>query len=59
MENVMSMIVKEHNSDELCDMETLKEIIRDLDEGWSANTRKKTELTAEDKKGDHPGVGVA
>ena len=59
MENIMSMITKDPDSDELCDIETFKEMIRDLDKNWSANTRKKTKLAAEDKRKDHSGVGVA
>ena len=40
VENVMNVIMKEHSSDELCDMETFKAMIRDFDESCSADTLK-------------------
>ena len=49
-----NVIMKEHNGDELCDMETFKAMIRDLDESWSADTLKKTKLIAK-SKGSHLG----
>ena len=52
--NVMNMIMKEYNSDELCDMETFKAMIRDFDESLSADTLKKMKLAAR-SKGSHLG----
>ena len=49
VENVMNVIMKEHSSDELCDMETFKAMIRDFDESWSADKLKNTKLTAKAK----------
>ena len=49
VENVMNVIMKGHNSDELCDMEMFKAMIRDLDESRSADTLKKAKLTAQRK----------
>ena len=54
VENVMNVIMKEHSSDELCDMETFKAMIRDFDESWIADTLKKTKLAARNK-GSHLG----
>ena len=53
VENVMNVIMKKHNSDELCDMETFKAMIRDFDESWSADTFKKTKTTTK-SEGSRP-----
>ena len=50
----MNVIMKEHNSDELCDMETFKAMIRDFNESWSVDPLKKTKLTTK-SKGSHLG----
>ena len=54
VENVMNVIMKEHNSDELCDKETFKAMIRDVDGRWTADTLKKTKLAAR-SNGNHRG----
>ena len=53
----MSVIMKEHRSDELCDMETCKAMIRDFDESWNADTLKKTKLAARSKGSHFGGTG--
>ena len=50
----MNAIMKEHSSNELCDMETFKAMIRDFNESWSADTLKRTKLAAR-SKGSHLG----
>ena len=57
MQSVMNVVTKEHSSDELCDMETFKAMIRDLDESWSADTLKETKMAARNKGGHLGGTG--
>ena len=49
MKSVMHVILKEHSSYKLCDIETFNAMIRDLDESWGADTLTKTKMAARNK----------